>query len=248
MGYGIYARLSTKGGVSMNWSFNGVYMRVGFLVFAFLVFCGMVVSEEGEGDELDIEFVGIVEGVGDELTVSVDEVMATASEDICDTVRVSGNVTEVVIGDTVHVKGFYNAVDCTVSVEAADHFVHVIPKGAELEKLSQYIEFTGEILRIYEMQGEEFADISMEEVQVVTYQEKETCSTVTVKINPVVGEVEEGLEPGDTIEFAGSYDEKACRCSLGWYDNFLRKEKKLGITWVLIVGGFLVYMVMRKIL
>ncbi|MGD2249434.1 MAG: hypothetical protein PVF58_13580 [Candidatus Methanofastidiosia archaeon] len=236
----------------MNWNYKGVFMRVGFLVMVCVVFCGMVVSEEeeekGEKEEFDIEFVGTVNGVGDTLTVSVDEVMATAAEDICGTVKVSGNVTAVVIGDTVHVKGFYNAVNCTVSVEAADHFVYIIPEGAELEKLPQYIEFTGEILRIYEMQGEEFADISVEETVVVTYQEKETCRTVTVKIRPVVGEVEEGLEPGDTIEFAGSYDETACECSLGWYDNFLRKEKKLGITWVLILGGFLVYMVMRKIL
>lgn len=218
--------------------------RAGLFIIVLFIFAGMVVF----GEELDIEFVGTVENTGDGLTVTVNEVLATAAEDICSTVTVSGDVIGVEHGDTVHVKGFYDAAECTVSVEAEDHFVNVLPPGAELEKLPQYIEFTGEVLRIYEMQGEEFADISVEEVQVVTYQEKETCRTVTVKIRPVIGEVEEGLEPGDTVEFAGSYDEKACMCSLGWYDNFLRKEKKLGVSWILIVAGFAVYMVMRKIL
>ncbi|MBU7027135.1 MAG: hypothetical protein HXS48_09340 [Theionarchaea archaeon] len=206
---------------------------------------GMGVSVWAE--EFDITFVGTVESSADGLMVRVDEVLATAAEDICSKVEVVSDIEGISAGDKVHVKGFYDYVNCVVTVEAEDHFVYRIPEGAELEKLSQSLQCTGKILRIYEMKEETFCDISVENVLVVTFQEKEMCQTVTVKIRPVVGEVEEGLEPGDEVEFSGTYDEKSCMGSLGWHDDCLRKKRRAGVSWVLILGGFAGYLVLRKV-
>ena len=76
--------------------------------------------------------------------------------------------------------------------------------------------------------------------------EEEMCNTVTVKIEPVVGEVEEGLQPGDEVKFSGTYDETSCVGSLGWHDDYLRKENQLGVSWVLVLGGFVGYLVLRR--
>ncbi|MBU7046516.1 MAG: hypothetical protein HXS54_08770, partial [Theionarchaea archaeon] len=197
--------------------------------------------------EFDITFVGTVESAGDPLMVRVDEVFATGAGDICDTVEVVNVILEVSVGDTVHIHGYYDPVNCVVTIEEEDHFAYIIPGGATLEKLDQTLQFTGEILRIYEMRGETFCDISVEEVVVVTYQEKEMCTTITVKMNPIVGEVEEGLQPGDEVVFSGTYDETSCMGSLGWHDDYLRKERGLGVSWVLILGGFVIYLMLRKI-
>lgn len=218
-------------------------MKKTLWICVFLV-CGMGLSVWAE--EFDIAFVGTVESSGDTLMVRVDEVLATAAEDICSKVEVKGNIEGIYAGDKVHVKGFYDAVNCVVTVEAEDHFIYVIPEGAELEKLSQSLQCTGKILRIYEMRGETFCDISVEEVVVVTFQEGEMCQTVTVKMKPVVGEVEEGLEPGDEVEFSGTYDETSCVGSLGWHDDYLRKKRRAGVSWVLVLGGFVGYLVLRK--
>ena len=198
-------------------------------------------------EEFDITFVGTVESSADGLMVRVDEVLATAAEDICSRVEVVSDVEGISVGDKVHVKGFYDPVNCVVTVRAEDHFIYRIPAGAELEKLSQSLQCTGKILRIYEMRGETFCDISVEDVLVVTFQGKEMCTTVTVKIKPVVGEVEEGLEPGDEVEFSGTYNEKSCMGSLGWHDDYLRKKRRAGGAWVLILGGFVGYLVLRKV-
>ncbi|KYK37046.1 MAG: hypothetical protein AYK19_07550 [Theionarchaea archaeon DG-70-1] len=219
-------------------------MKRTLLICVFLV-VGMGVSVWAE--EFDITFVGTVESSADGLMVRVDEVLATAAEDICSKVKVISDIEGISAGDKVHVKGFYDPVNCMVTVEAEDHFVYRIPAGAELEKLSQSLQCTGKILRIYEMRGETFCDISVEDVLVVTFQGKEMCTTVTVKMKPVVGEVEEGLEPGDEVEFSGTYDEKSCMGSLGWHDDYLRKKKRAGVSWVLIVGGFVGYLMLRKV-
>lgn len=218
-------------------------MKIGFWIGVFLVI-GMISGLGAE--EYDITFVGTVKDAGDVLTVKIDEVLATGAEDICGTVEVRGDIGGIVTGDKVHVKGFYDPGNCVVTVEAEDHFVYRIPEGSKLEKLDQTLEFTGEILRIYEMRGETFCDITVEEVFVVTYQEKEMCTTVTVKMKPVVGEVEEGLQPGDEVEFSGTYDEESCMGSLGWHDDYLRKKRGAGVSWILIVGGFVGYLVLRK--
>ncbi len=197
--------------------------------------------------ELDITFVGTVEGVGDTLSVRVDEILATAAGKVCARVEVKGSFEGIGIGDKVHVKGFYDPESCIVRVEGEDHFLYKIPEGAELEKLDQSLQFRGEIVRIYEMRGETFCDITVKEVLVVTFQQKEMCGVVTVKIDPVVGEVEEGLEPGDVVEFSGSYDEGNCVGSLGWHGDYLRKERGLGVSWVLVLGGLVGYLVLRKV-
>lgn len=198
------------------------------------------------GEEYDVTFLGTVKDAGEVLVVTVDEVLATGAEDICSEVEVRGDTEGIMVGDKVHVFGYYDPVDCVVTVEAEDHFMCVIPEGAELEKLEQTIQFTGEISRIYEMRGETFCDISVEEVFVVTYQEKEMCTTVTVKMKPVVGEVEEGLQPGDEVEFSGTYDEESCMGSLGWHDDYLRKKRGAVVAWVLMLGGFVGYLILRK--
>jgi hypothetical protein len=131
-------------------------------------------------------------------------------------------------------------------VEAQDHFVYWLPLGAELEKLGQSLQFTGRILRIFEMRGETFCDISVNEVFMVTFQEEEMCGTVTVKIRPVVGDVEEGLLPGDEVEFSGTYDERSCTASVGWHDDFLRKKRGAGCSWILVLGGVVGYLTLRK--
>ena len=203
----------------------------------------LIVSAE----EFDIIFVGTVEDVRDGLIVKVGEVMATGAEDICDTVEVKGSTEGLSIGDRVHVYGYYDPVACVVMIEADEHFVYRIPEGAELEKLDQSIQFTGTIARIFEMRGETFCDISVEEVFVVTFQKMEMCTTMTVKIDSVVGEVEEGLQPGDEVEFSGTYDEESCICSLGWHDDYLRKKRGAGFSWVLILGGFVGYLILKEI-
>ena len=210
---------------------------------AFLI----IVFSSVSAQEFDITFVGTVENAGEPLMVRVDEVLATGAGDICDTVEVVNAGLEVSTGDTVHIHGYYDPVNCVVTIEEEDHFAYRIPEGATLEKLDQTLQFTGEILRIYEMRGETFCDISVEEVVVVTYQDKEMCTTVTVKMNPVVGEVEEGLQPGDEVVFSGTYDETSCMGSLGWHDDYLRKERGLGVSWGLILGGFAIYFVLRKV-
>ena len=197
--------------------------------------------------EFDITFVGTVEQAGEPLMVKVDEVLATGAGDICDVVEVVNAGLEVSPGDTVHIYGYYDPGSCVVTIEEEDHFAYRIPEGAKLEKLDQSLQFTGKILRIYEMRGETFCDISVEEVLVVTYQEEEMCSTVTVRIDPVVGEVEEGLQPGDEVIFSGTYDEASCMGSLGWHDDYLRKEKGLGVSLMLILGGFVIYFVLRQV-
>lgn len=219
-------------------------MKKSVWVSVFLLI-GVILSVSGE--EFDITFVGIVEDVGDRLIVKVDEVMATGAEDICDSVEVKGSTEGLSIGDKVHVYGYYDDVACVVTVEADEHFVYRIPEGAELEKLDQSIQFTGKIVRIYEMRGETFCDISVEEVFVVTFQRMEMCTTVTVKIDPVVGEVEERLQPGDEVEFSGTYDEESCIGSLGWHNDYLRKKRGAGGLWVLMLGGFVGYLVLKKI-
>ena len=208
----------------------------------FLVVAGLSMYAE----EIDITFVGTVESAGDTLLVKVDEVLATAAEDICGTVEVKGDITGISAGDRVHVKGYYDVEGCVVTVETEDHFVYRLPAGAELEKLEQSIQFTGEITEIYENGDEVFCDILVKEVLMVTFKEKEVCTTVQVKIKPVVGEVEEGLQPGDEVEFSGTYDEETCKGSLGWHDDFLRKKKQLGVSWMLIFSGFVGYLVLRK--
>lgn len=205
---------------------------------------GVILSVSGE--EFDITFVGTVEGIEDNLIVRVDEVMATGAESICDTVEVKGSTEGLSIGDRVHVYGYYDDVACVVTVEADEHFVYRIPEGAELEKLEQSIQFAGKIVRTYEMREETFCDISVEEVFVVTFQRMEMCTTVTVKIDPVVGEVEEGLQPGDEVEFSGTYDEESCMGSLGWYDDYLRKKRGAGVSWMLVLGGFVGYLLLKK--
>jgi hypothetical protein len=218
-------------------------MKSGLLIVLFLIIGSVYVL----GEEFEITFVGTVRDVTDGLTVTVDEILASNAEHICDTVMVTGDVTGIVAGDRVHVNGYYDPDGCVVTVETAEHFLYKMPVGAELEKLGQSIQFAGEILRIYEMKGETFCDISVTEVFAVTYQERDMCQTVTVKVNPAIGEVEEGLLPGDEVEFSGTYDEKSCMCSLGWHDNYLRKERRTGISWMLIVSGIVVYLVLRKV-
>jgi hypothetical protein len=195
----------------------------------------------------DITFLGTVEDVGETLMVKIDEVLATGAEDICDRVEVKGDIAGISVGDTLHVMGYYDASSCVVTVEDEEHFLYVIPRGAELEKLDHTVQFTGEITRIYEMKGETFFDILVDEVIVITYQEKEMCTTVTVKIDPVVGKVEEGLEPGDEVEFSGTYDEESCIGSLGWHDDYLMKKRRAGVSWILILGGFACYLALKKI-
>jgi hypothetical protein len=213
------------------------------IVILFLGFLVMSVTAQ----ELDITFVGTVESVKP-LEVSIDEVLATAAEEVCDTVEVvsTSAVPEVASGDRVHVFGSYDPVNCVVSVESEEHFIYVLPRGAELEQLPQSIQFIGEITRIYEVRGEKFCDISVKEVLVVTYQEQEMCGVVTVKIDPVVGKVEEGLLPGDEVKFSGTYDEKSCRGSLGGHEDYLRKNKGTGGAWLLVLGGFVGYLVVRR--
>ena len=218
-------------------------MKSGLLIVLFLIIGSVCVL----GEEFEITFVGTVRDVADGLTVTVDEILASNAEYICETVTVTGDVTGIGAGDRVHVNGLYDPVECVITVETAEHFLYKMPVGAELEKLGQSIQFAGEILRIYEMKGETFCDISVTEVFAVTYQERDMCQTVTVKVNPAIGEFEEGLLPGDEVEFSGTYDEKSCMCSLGWHDNYLRKERRTGISWMLIVSGIAVYLVMRKI-
>ncbi len=204
-----------------------------------------------EAEEADIAFVGTVESIGDagELVVRVDEVLATNAESVCPEVKVkvTGGTSGIGVGDRVHVLGFYDVGNCVVTVEGVDQFIYEIPEGAVLERLSQSLQFSGRITRVYEMRDETYCDISVDEVYAVTFQEKEMCGVVTVKIDPVVGEVEEGLKPGDDVEFSGTYDERSCTGSLGWHDDYLRKERGLGVSWVLVVGGFLVYVVMRRV-
>jgi hypothetical protein len=214
------------------------------IVILFLGFFVMSVTAQ----ELDITFVGTVESVNP-LKVSINEVLATAAEQVCDTVEVvsTGAVPELAPGDRVHVFGSYDPVNCVVSVESEEHFIYVLPRGAELEQLPQSIQFIGEITRIYEVRGERFCDISVKEVLVVTYQEQEMCSVVTVKIDPVVGEVEEGLLPGDEVKFSGTYDEKACRGSLGGHEDYLRKNRGTGGAWLLVMGGFISYLVLKRV-
>lgn len=218
-------------------------MKSGVLIVLFLVVGSICVL----GEEFEITFVGTVRDVTDGLTVTVDEILASNAEYICETVTVTGDATGIVTGDRVHVNGYYDPDGCVVTVDTDEHFLYKMPVGAELEKLGQSIQFAGEILRIYEMKGETFCDISVTEVFAVTYQERDMCQTVTVKVNPAIGEVEEGLLPGDEVEFSGTYDEKSCMCSLGWHDNYLRKERRTGISWMLIVSGFVAYLVLRRI-
>ena len=206
----------------------------------------MIIFSSVSAQEFDITFGGTVESAGEPLMVRVDEVLATGAGDICDTVEVVNAGLVVSAGDMVHIHGYYDPGSCVVTLEEEDHFAYKIHEGATLEKLDQSLQFTGEILRIYEMRGETFCDISVEEVVVVTYQEEEMCTTVTVKMNPVVGEVEEGLQPGDEVIFSGTYDETSCMGSLGWHDDYLRKERGLGVSWMLILGGFVVYLVLRR--
>ncbi|MBU7018518.1 MAG: hypothetical protein HXS44_13485 [Theionarchaea archaeon] len=206
----------------------------------------MIIFSSVSAQEFDITFVGTVESTGEPLTVRVDEVLATGAGDICDTVEVVNAGLEVSPGETVHIHGYYDPVSCVVTIEEENHFAYRIPVGATLEKLGQTVQFTGEIMRIYEMRGETFCDISVEEVVVITYQEKEMCTTVTVKMSPIVGEVEVGLQPGDEVVFSGTYDETSCMGSLGWHDDYLKKERGLGVSWVLILGGFAIYLVSRK--
>jgi hypothetical protein len=215
------------------------------IVIFFLGFFVMSVTAQ----ELDITFVGTVVSVKP-LEVSIDEVLATAAEQVCNTVEVvsTGAVPELGPGDRVHVFGNYDPVNCVVSVESEDHFLYVLPRGAELEQLPQSIQFIGEITRIYEMRGERFCDISVKEVLVVTYQEQEMCGVVTVKIDPVVGEVEEGVLPGDEVKFSGTYDEKSCRGSLGGHEDYLSKSKGTGGAWLLVLGGFVGYLVLRRVI
>ncbi|MBU7013635.1 MAG: hypothetical protein HXS43_02290 [Theionarchaea archaeon] len=216
----------------------------GFLI-ALVCFglCAMSIT----GQELDITFVGTVESTGP-LRVSIDEVLATAAAQVCDTVKVisTGAVPEVVVGDTMHIYGSYDPVKCVVSVESEEHFVYRLPRGAELEQLPQSIQFIGDIVRIYEVRGERFCEISVKEVLVVTYQEQEMCAVVTVKIDPVVGEVEEGLLPADEVKFSGTYDEKSCRGSLGGHEDYLRKNRGTGGAWLLVLGGLLGYLKLRR--
>lgn len=208
---------------------------------------GTILGVWAEEYEYDITFVGTVEDAGDVLMVRIEEVLATNAERVCETVEVKGEVSGFSVGETVHVRGHYDDRECVVAISAEDHFIYGIPAGAELEKLDQTLQFTGEITRIYEMRGETFCDILVDEVIVVTYQEQDMCTTVTVKIKPVVGEVEEGFEPGDEVEFSGSYEEETCSGSLGWHDDYLRKKKRAGVSWILILGGFACYLVLRKI-
>ena len=198
------------------------------------------------GNGLDIYFVGTVESIDDGLMVIIDEVLATATESICHKVEVRGDIEGISVGDRVHVHGYYDPVNCVVTVTEEDHFVYVVPEGAKLEKLGQSIQFTGKIVRIYEMRGETFCDILVKDVLVVTFQQKEMCRTVTVRIDPVVGDVEEGLQPGDEVIFSGAYDEASCVGSLGWHDDYLKKERGLGVSWFLILGGLTIYLTLRR--
>ena len=218
----------------------------GFLSVFFIVFLGLSVMNIS-GQELDIMFVGTVESVNP-VRVSIDEVLATAAERVCETVEVvtADAVPDVALGDTVHVFGSYDPVNCVVAVESGEHFVYRLPRGAELEQLPQSIQFIGEIVRTYEARGEKFCDISAKEVLVVTYQEQEMCSVVTVKISPVVGEVEEGLLPGDEVKFSGTYDEKSCKGSLGGHEDYLRKNRGTGGAWLLVLGGLVGYVVLKR--
>ncbi|MGC1122455.1 MAG: hypothetical protein WBA22_15290 [Candidatus Methanofastidiosia archaeon] len=211
-----------------------------------MLFLGVLVMSV-TGEELDITFLGTVESVSP-LRVSIDEVLATAADQVCDTVEVvtTGAVPGIAPGDKVHIFGSYDPVTCVVSVESEEHFLYILPRGAELEQLPQSIQFIGEIVRIYEMRGERFCDISVKEVLVVTYQEQEMCGVVTVKIDPAVGEVEEGLLPGDEVKFSGTYDEKSCRGSLGGHEDYLRKSKGTGGAWLLVLGGLVGYLVLRR--
>ena len=201
------------------------------------------VSEE----ELDIDFVGTVESSGDVLLVRVDDILVTAEEDICDVVEVRGNIEGISLRDRVHVKGSYDPGNCVVEAKAEDHFIYKIPEGAALERLNQSIQFTGKIARIYKKGRETFCDIFVDEVLMVTFQEKEMCTMVTVKMNPAVGDVEEGLELEDEVEFSGTYDEKTCMGSLGWHDDYLKKKRRAGVSWILIIGGFVGYLVLRRV-
>lgn len=215
-----------------------------FWILVLMMATTLAAAEEAK---VDIVFVGTVERVEDStLLVRVGEVLATDAESVCPLIRVKGGTTPASVGESVHVRGYYDAATCEVTVETEDHFVYKVPEGATLERLSQSLQCSGKITRIYEMRGETFCDISVKDVYMVTFQQKEMCMTITVRIKPAVGEVEEGLKPGDKVEFSGAYDENGCMGSLGWHDDYLRKQRGLGVSWVLVLGGFAVYVMMRK--
>jgi len=197
-------------------------------------------------DDFQVRVVGVVEQASDPVTIQITEIVQSPHDLNCDTVTLEGIVPPVSSGDTLYVSGEYHSTTCVISVEETPSAVRIIPPDATSDDLTQSLHCAGRILRIFEMEGERFFDISVTEVFVVTYQEQEMCATITVKVDPVAGFVEEGLEPGDSIEFFGTYDETLCMGSLDWYEDYLRKERKTGISWILVIGGCVGYLISRN--
>ncbi|MBU7031323.1 MAG: hypothetical protein HXS53_02215 [Theionarchaea archaeon] len=214
-------------------------------LFIVLVFCGTVSPVILAEDE-EIRVVGIVEQSTDPVMIRITEIIQSTQAPTCDFMTIEGPLSDVTQGDILHVVGIFHPHTCVISVEGKNCSVRKIPADAVMNDFSQSLHCTGKIMRIFEMKGGTYYDISLIETLVVTYQQKEMCQMITIQVDPVIGYVEVGLQPGDTVEFFGTYDEKRCMGSLDWYEDYLRKERKTGISWVLVVGGCVGYLFLRN--
>jgi len=196
-------------------------------------------------DDPEIQVVGIVEQSSDPVTIQITEIIQFPHELECDLVTIEGPLPPLSQGDILHVVGIYHGDTCVISLEERNCSVRKIPNNATTNYFSQSLHCSGKIMRIFEMKEKSFYDLSVNEVLVVTYQKKEMCQTITIQVDPVKGFVEKGLEPGDIVEFLGTYDEDLCMGSLDWYEDYLRKERKSGISLLLVVGGCIGYLISR---
>lgn len=216
-------------------------VRVLFIgLFLFGTISPVILAEDPE-----IQVVGIVERSSDPVTIQITEIIQSPQELACDLVTIEGPLPAVSQGDILHVVGIYHADTCVISVEERNCSVRKIPNNATTHDFSQSLHCTGKIMRIFEMNGKTFYDVSVNEVLVVACQKKEMCQTITIQVDSVIGFVEEGLEPGDIVEFLGTYDEDLCMGSLDWCEDYLRKERKPGISCLLVVGGCMGYLISR---
>jgi hypothetical protein len=196
-------------------------------------------------DDSQIQVVGVVEQSSDSVLIRIIEVVRSSYDLIDEYVTIQGTLPAVSPGDILYIIGEYQSDTAVISVEGKSCSVRKIPQGMITDDFTQSLHCSGKIMRIFAMEGEQFVDLGVTEVFVVTYQEHQMCQTITIRIDPVAGYVEEGLQPGDTVEFFGTYDETTCRGSLDWYEDYLQKERKMGISWLLVIGGCMGYLISR---
>jgi hypothetical protein len=216
------------------------------IAFLFLgMFMVAVFSSPLLADDSQIRVVGVVEQSSDPVLILITEVVSSPYDLINEIVIIEGALPPISQGDVLYIMGEYQSDASVISVKGKSSSVRKIPQEVTSDNFTQSLHCTGKIMRIFEIEGEQFVDLSVTEVFVVTYQEQQICQTMTIRIDPVAGYVEEGLQPGDTVEFLGTYDENTCRGSLDWYEDYLQKERKMGISWLLVISGCVGYLISR---